>query len=82
MPDATVVPDVKSVGITIHVWYQEKDGEIHIVAHDLGGFHTSVREDPSSKRGHPNLYAKLRKVLQKHGRWPDGHQAEHVESND
>jgi hypothetical protein len=49
------------------VWWNEEDGHIHLTAEDVAGFHTRVGPDPCSKRGHPNLFSKLAKVLRDHG---------------
>lgn len=60
----------KYVRMSIDFWYQEDDRSIHITSRDVDGFHTTVKDDPESKRHHGNLYMKLRKVLEAQGRWP------------
>jgi len=56
-----------SVYLDIGIWYDEEQGHIHLTAKDVKGFHTTVGNDPSSKRGHPNLFAKLAKCLKEAG---------------
>lgn len=60
----------KYVRFTIDVWYQESDCSIHITAPMLGKFHTTVNDNPSSKRSHGHLYKSLKQLLQENGRWP------------
>jgi hypothetical protein len=45
----------------------EAQGQIHLTAKNVKGFHTTVSNDPSRKRGHPNLFMKLAKVLKDAG---------------
>src|SRR3546814_12374142 len=56
-----------SVYLDIGVWYDEQQGHIHMTARNVDGFHTTVSADPTSKRGHPNLFAKLAKCLRDAG---------------
>ncbi|MCY4463470.1 MAG: hypothetical protein OXC26_24210 [Albidovulum sp.] len=56
-----------SIYFEIGVWYNEKKNSIHITARDVHGFHTTVRQDPKLKRGHPNLFGKLAKLLHEKG---------------
>lgn len=56
-----------SVYLQLGVWYDEKQDQIHITAKDVPGFHTTVARNPTSKRGHPNLFWKLAKVLAEAG---------------
>ena len=57
----------KSVYFEIGVWYDETQGAIHVTAPGVPGFHTTVRQDPRLKRGHPNLFDKLAKCLRDKG---------------
>ena len=57
----------KSVYLDVGVWYDEEQGHIHITAKDVHGFHTTVNSNPSSKRGHPNLFDKLAQCLRESG---------------
>ena len=57
----------KSVYLDVGVWYDEDQGHIHLTARNVEGFHTTVSPDPSSVRGHPNLFAKLAKALKEAG---------------
>jgi hypothetical protein len=62
-------PGTKYVRLTVDVWYQESDGEIHLTTQGEG-FHTTVNNRPGSKRQHENLFNRLRSMLEEHGRWP------------
>ena len=44
-----------SIYFEVGVWYNETTGSIHMTTKDAPGFHTTVRQDPKLKRGHPNL---------------------------
>lgn len=57
----------KAVYLEIGVWYNEEHDRIHVTAKDVKGFHTTVNANPSSKRGHPNLYRKLAVCLREAG---------------
>jgi hypothetical protein len=57
----------RSVYMEVGVWWDAVQGHIHLTAKDVPGFHTTVSADPISKRGHPNLFAKLAKVLRNNG---------------
>ena len=57
----------KSVYLELGIWYNEDDGHIHLTAKDVEGFHTTVNNDPGSKRCHPNLFSKLAKILKNAG---------------
>jgi hypothetical protein len=56
-----------SVYLDLGVWYDEEQGHIHLTAKGVPGFHTTVAPNPESKRGHPNLFGKLAKVLKDAG---------------
>jgi hypothetical protein len=49
--------------LSIGAWYDAKTGHIHLTLPHSGWFHTTVVSDAGSKRGHPNLYAKLSRAL-------------------
>jgi hypothetical protein len=53
--------------LQIGAWLDTKTGHIHLTLPHSGWFHTTVTDDPSSKRGHPNLYAKLARALREAG---------------
>jgi hypothetical protein len=57
----------KSVYLEVGIWWDEAQGQIHLTAKNVDGFHTTVSNDPNSKRGHPNLFRKLAKVLKDTG---------------
>ena len=52
-----------AVYFEIRIWYNKEKGQIHVTSPDVDGFHTTVRMDTKSKRGHPNLFQKLAKAL-------------------
>lgn len=56
-----------SVYLDMGVWYDKQQGHIHLAARKVDGFHTTVNNDPSSVRGHPNLFRKLARVLRDAG---------------
>lgn len=56
-----------SVYVEMGVWWDESQGQIHLTAKNVLGFHTTVSPNPESKRGHPNLFAKLAKLLKDNG---------------
>ena len=53
----------KSVYLDVGTWYDENQDAIHMTAKGVKNFHTTVRQDPGSKRGHPNLFEKLAQCL-------------------
>jgi len=59
----------KSVYVWVGIWHDRKTGHIHMASTDKRFRHTTVSNDPDSKRFHPNLYAKLKAVLEAEGRW-------------
>ena len=57
----------KSVYMEVGIWWDESQDQIHLTAKDVKGFHTTVSQDAGSRRGHPNLFMKLAKVLRDAG---------------
>lgn len=57
----------RSIYLEVGVWWDAEQGHIHLTAKNVPGFHTTVSAKPDSKRGHPNLFAKLAKVLKDNG---------------
>jgi hypothetical protein len=53
--------------LNIGAWYDPETGHIHLTLPHSGWFHTTVNPEPASKRGHPNLYAKLTRALKEAG---------------
>lgn len=49
--------------LNVGAWYEEKTGHIHLTLPNSGWFHTTVTDKDGSKRGHPNLFAKLARAL-------------------
>jgi hypothetical protein len=65
-----VMAEPVGTDVTIHVWYDEEQNTIKM---RLGGELTSVRNEPDSKRGNPDLFKKLAVVLRDAGkRHPSG----------
>jgi hypothetical protein len=55
----------KTANLKISVFYNEKTGHIRIgLPHTI----TTVTDDPTSKRFHPNLFAKLAEALKNAGK--------------
>ncbi len=57
----------KSAYSHVAMWYDEKDGSIHVSMPDVKGFHTTV-----ASWQHPDLYEKLSDCLEKVGEHPAG----------
>lgn len=57
----------KTAYLNMGVWYDPATGHIHMTLPNSGWFHTTVNDDPISKRGHPNLYKKLARALKEAG---------------
>jgi hypothetical protein len=53
--------------LNVGVWYDEDQGHIHLTLPKSDWFHTTVNNNPDSKRGHPNLFEKLAKALKEAG---------------
>jgi hypothetical protein len=53
--------------LSIGAWYDADDDQIHLTLPHSGWFHTTVNGRENSKRGHPNLYAKLARALKEAG---------------
>jgi hypothetical protein len=51
----------KTARLEVGIWFNELTGHIHVAAKDQ--FISTVSNDPSSKRYHPNLYRKLSQAL-------------------
>jgi hypothetical protein len=47
------------VNMTLGIWYNAETDHTHIQANAFGGFISTVNRNPDSKRGNPNLFAKL-----------------------
>jgi hypothetical protein len=56
-----------TVYLNIGAWYDKESGHIHLTLPHSGWFHTTVTGDAGSKRGHPNLFAKLSRALKEGG---------------
>lgn len=53
--------------LEVGVWYNAETGHIHMTLPNSKWFHTTVNNDVASKRGHPNLFAKLARALKEAG---------------
>jgi hypothetical protein len=53
--------------LNVGIWYNSDTGHIHMTLPHSGWFHTTVTDDAKSKRGHPNLFAKLSRALREAG---------------
>jgi hypothetical protein len=63
MPDRSQ----KTATFTMGAWYNAETGHIHLAIPDSGWFITTVSNEPSSRRYHPNLYRKLARALKESG---------------
>jgi hypothetical protein len=61
----------ESVYLSVGIWYNEKDGEIHmarrVIPKDGSRFHTRVGASSTNVRGHPSLFKALAKCLKEAG---------------
>ena len=57
----------KSVYVRMDVWWDPNQGHIHLTAPGVQGFHTTLNDNPGSKRCHQNLFQKLAKLLRDEG---------------
>lgn len=55
----------KSVKLEVRIWFDPVSRHIKIAGPGLTA--STVSNDPSSKRYHPNLYMKMARVLAAHG---------------
>ncbi len=67
----------KTVYGRIGIW-RRPDGQIAIRLGPSRGEISTVAPDPSSSRGNPHLYSKLRTILIEQGCWPQGTDGEPV----
>jgi len=61
----------RTVSFRLNVWANERTRRIHVASPEAGVIST-VSNAPTSKRYHPNLFGKLRRVLVNAGKWPVG----------
>ena len=57
----------KTAYLNVGAWYDAETEQIHLTLPNSGWFHTTVKADPISKRGHPNLFKKLARALREAG---------------
>ena len=58
----------KSIQIAVRVWYDEEQGVIRMASDDDIGFISTVNNDPNNRRGNPNLFGKLARLLREAGK--------------
>ncbi len=56
-----------AIYLEVGIWYDEARDSIHIASNDVPDLHTTVHADERRKRGHPNVFKKLAKVLRDGG---------------
>lgn len=61
----------RTVSLRFSAWANPCTRMIHLASSEAGIIST-VSNDPKSKRYHPNLFRKLRRILIDKGRWPEG----------
>jgi len=66
------MPQAKSVTLRLNIWANPRTGMIHLATSDEKGMISTVSAGASSKRYHPNLFGKLRRILKSAGKWPEG----------
>jgi len=59
----------RTVYVDTGIWHDKETGEIHISGPQEKSFHSTVSNDRASKRYHPNLFKKLKEILEREGRW-------------
>jgi hypothetical protein len=59
----------KTASFKLSAWANPSSRMIHLASPEAGIIST-VSNDPKSKRFHPNLFMKLRRVLKAQGKWP------------
>lgn len=55
----------KSIKLNLRIWYDDKSRHIKLAGPGLTA--STVSNDPTSKRYHPNLYRKLARALREAG---------------
>lgn len=62
----------RALVLAIGVWAEQRkpDTPLHIHITATSDFHTTVTGDPKSERYHRTLFRDLKRVLEKHSRWP------------
>ena len=61
----------KTVSIRLNVWANPRSRKIHLASSGANVIST-ISSDPESRRYHPHLFSKLRRLLKSEGRWPEG----------
>lgn len=57
----------KTATVQMSLWFNAETGHIHLAAPGSSWFITTVCNTPASKRGHPNLFGKLARLLDEAG---------------
>lgn len=53
--------------LNVGIWYDQNSDQIRLTLPHSKWFHTTVARNPSGRRGHPNLFAKLARALKEAG---------------
>lgn len=61
-------PNDKTTTVRLSIWWEPEAQEIHIASNDTERFITTVNDDPTNRRGHPNLFRKLADILREDGK--------------
>lgn len=57
----------KTIYLNVGVWYNEKQGRIHLNVKGAAQPMTTISADPQRERGHPHLFKKLAMCLKEAG---------------
>jgi len=59
----------RTVYVHMGIWHNKETGHIHVSGPKELKLHSTVSNNPKSKRYHPNLYKKLKAILVREKRW-------------
>lgn len=59
----------KTVYIHMGIWYDKKSGQIHVTGPKEKKLHSTISNNPKSRRYHPNLHKKLKEILERERCW-------------
>jgi hypothetical protein len=69
-----------AVVLGIGLWVERTGKQLHIHMTGTKDFHTTVTNDPESKRYHRTLFRNLRRVLIQNQCWPFGDEGQETEA--
>ena len=55
------------LGERVGIWWDQRDGCIHMTINDIPNGHVAISNNPGSRRGHPTLFDKLAQCLREKG---------------